>query len=687
MTDMNSDEILEVPDTPDRLQQSKYHVSSSIVGRDGTMAAANPSPQRKFRIRFKNNSVQGSSSQNNGCSILPAALDTDHIFKQAEAAQILELSKDYKAKFSLQKPDSTRISVDSEKRAGKHGFDQSRSISNNISCSVTGGRNPTFQVKDGEVGQQDAGHQSANFLDIGPGFPTIQVGKPGYRLCTRTTDKLKGVTGADVCPGSSSGEVKGDLITNKVIAGPTSPLRVFPRRHVGQKRLVRNGCISPSNIAKTDAKVNEKQEMCSLSEHLDHPHQPDAFDGGDVIDLTENSPIMTRQRSEVNNKLMSGHNMDTRAAKKLRTDRFGRTLVRQSKCHANNSSCSEVSLSGLNNNGKGIDCDILDSDQTGEANLRGVDLSTAGTYLNKNFSDISTEQGWRTTHNHTSKLPISFMGNITSSSGWESGSSTTRSNQNHGSAGGKHSSVSGANIIVPDKIGNKTIMLGRERRKQTSTSSHIGESSSAADEPREAQLESDELLARQLQEQLYNESARFAPTEEIDAIVAMSLQHEEDTHRTSRTLRRFQNHTRGARATRLSSYRNALRAELATANNMISRQRNTAPINLGLRAALARYPGALHIQPNIDLNDYDALLALDENNHQHTGASESQINNLPQSVVQSNSIEDPCSVCLENPSVGDTIRHLPCFHKFHKECIDEWLRRKKLCPVCKFGIN
>uniref|UniRef100_A0A804UME8 RING-type domain-containing protein n=1 Tax=Zea mays TaxID=4577 RepID=A0A804UME8_MAIZE len=658
MTDMNSDEILEVPDTPDRLQQSKYHVSSSIVGRDGTMAAANPSPQRKFRIRFKNNSVQGSSSQNNGCSILPAALDTDHIFKQAEAAQILELSKDYKAKFSLQKPDSTRISVDSEKRAGKHGFDQSRSISNNISCSVTGGRNPTFQVKDGEVGQQDAGHQSANFLDIGPGFPTIQVGKPGYRLCTRTTDKLKGVTGADVCPGSSSGEVKGDLITNKVIAGPTSPLRVFPRRHVGQKRLVRNGCISPSNIAKTDAKVNEKQEMCSLSEHLDHPHQPDAFDGGDVIDLTENSPIMTRQRSEVNNKLMSGHNMDTRAAKKLRTDRFGRTLVRQSKCHANNSSCSEVSLSGLNNNGKGIDCDILDSDQTGEANLRGVDLSTAGTYLNKNFSDISTEQGWRTTHNHTSKLPISFMGNITSSSGWESGSSTTRSNQNHGSAGGKHSSVSGANIIVPDKIGNKTIMLGRERRKQTSTSSHIGESSSAADEPREAQLESDELLARQLQEQLYNESARFAPTEE-----------------------------RGARATRLSSYRNALRAELATANNMISRQRNTAPINLGLRAALARYPGALHIQPNIDLNDYDALLALDENNHQHTGASESQINNLPQSVVQSNSIEDPCSVCLENPSVGDTIRHLPCFHKFHKECIDEWLRRKKLCPVCKFGIN
>lgn len=422
--------------------------------------------------------------------------------------------------------------------------------------------------------------------------------------------------------------------------------------------------------------------------------------------------------------------------KKLRTERTGKTSTPQSEYHANSGNSSEVSLSGRYNRGKGISSDVLDSDQIGEANVKRVCINGAGTssIINNNNSDINAEQGWRTTHNHTSKLPMPFMGKATSSSGQESGPSAP-SNPDHGSAEGSNSSISGATITVPDRMRNKTIIIGRGRRKQTSTS-HPGESSSALYEPRgsflpsktahrnhashqhnvpvitiddvspqsrpsssgysnetsvdptvQAQLESDELLARQLQEQLYNESPRFAQTEEFDAAVAMTLQNEEDAHRTSRPVRRFQSTTRGARASRLSSYRNAIRAELARSSNMIPRMQSSAPITLGLGAVLPRYHGAPHIQPNIDLNDYDALLALDENNHQHTGASENQINNLPQSVVQSNSIEEPCAVCLENPTVGDTIRHLPCFHKFHKECIDEWLRRKKLCPICKSDIR
>lgn len=38
-------------------------------------------------------------------------------------------------------------------------------------------------------------------------------------------------------------------------------------------------------------------------------------------------------------------------------------------------------------------------------------------------------------------------------------------------------------------------------------------------------------------------------------------------------------------------------------------------------------------------NDYEMLLALDDNNHQHAGATVHQINNLPQSTVQVGEVE------------------------------------------------
>ncbi|RYR66546.1 hypothetical protein Ahy_A03g012562 [Arachis hypogaea] len=61
------------------------------------------------------------------------------------------------------------------------------------------------------------------------------------------------------------------------------------------------------------------------------------------------------------------------------------------------------------------------------------------------------------------------------------------------------------------------------------------------------------------------------------------------------------------------------------------------------------------------------LLALDEQNHQHTGASSNQINSLPESTIQNDNFAEACAIFLETPGKGEIIRHLPCLHKFHKD--------------------
>ncbi|GJQ08246.1 hypothetical protein GpartN1_g37.t1 [Galdieria partita] len=42
-----------------------------------------------------------------------------------------------------------------------------------------------------------------------------------------------------------------------------------------------------------------------------------------------------------------------------------------------------------------------------------------------------------------------------------------------------------------------------------------------------------------------------------------------------------------------------------------------------------------------------------------------------------------CAICLEPFHDGECLRILPCFHQFHIDCIDPWLKRKGTCAVCK----
>ncbi|KAG7653075.1 Zinc finger RING-type [Arabidopsis suecica] len=244
------------------------------------------------------------------------------------------------------------------------------------------------------------------------------------------------------------------------------------------------------------------------------------------------------------------------------------------------------------------------------------------------------------------------------------------------------------------------------------------------------QMEADEILARELQEQLYQEETLIRH-QQIDENIARLLEQEENSRRASssrssstrstrnsntiaanrggrsRLEARLQQHSSRRRLnppqarapvrapTRGRGYRlGRASASLHTALNL------SFPYDMGIETRMDLLEGLenaighsittnslLHMDRDFTEDDYELLLALDENNHRHGGASAHRINNLPESTVQNDNFQETCVICLETPKIGDTIRHLPCLHKFHKDCIDPWLGRSKSCPVCKSSVT
>ena len=43
-----------------------------------------------------------------------------------------------------------------------------------------------------------------------------------------------------------------------------------------------------------------------------------------------------------------------------------------------------------------------------------------------------------------------------------------------------------------------------------------------------------------------------------------------------------------------------------------------------------------------------------------------------------------CPICLSKYQPKNTLKALPdCFHYFHSDCLDEWLRLNATCPLCR----
>ena len=68
------------------------------------------------------------------------------------------------------------------------------------------------------------------------------------------------------------------------------------------------------------------------------------------------------------------------------------------------------------------------------------------------------------------------------------------------------------------------------------------------------------------------------------------------------------------------------------------------------------------------------------------GLSPSQLDRLPCCEYRVEMLpslaEDGCVICQCSVNEGDAVRLLRCGHGFHRECVDQWLQRRSVCPLC-----
>ncbi|XP_016507202.1 uncharacterized protein LOC107824910 isoform X1 [Nicotiana tabacum] len=521
---------------------------------------------------------------------------------------------------------------------------------------------------------------------------------------------------------------------------------VYSPRVIGQKRLVRNGCISPHNIAKakkpavkedngvlthglTGTSLMASTAVTSLDgakELMSKNGISSTLKGKEVI--THSSPSKEHETAHpYSRRLISvdekaketsdssrdaSRSFDESGGWRSTRNRSGnmnlslssahRTLDKDSACFVTHSSGSRVTRRDDASN---------DHDSASIRHVSGESAEPKESVLGPQRTAVNTvkkrlKQGpAASSHGECSTSASDDLDIILLAS--PESRINTRSTRNR-----NHVSIGVESVIDVDSPSSTIRYEG----------SHVVCSSSRNDDARTRQLEADERLARELQEQLYNEVPSLG-VGEINGDVALALAQEDLLHASSggenqlsnlsgslvANIRRRQSRNASITSRRASQAR-------ASSSNRMSRLRSRFPgqprtvsssrgrnslfppnMDVDMRMHILETLEAfsnmdvdgnlLQTQRDFNENDYEMLLALDENNHQHGGASVRQINDLPQSTVQNESLQEACAVCLETPTVGDVIRHLPCLHKFHKDCIDPWLRRKASCPVCKCSIT
>ncbi|CDY13429.1 BnaA03g51470D [Brassica napus] len=112
-----------------------------------------------------------------------------------------------------------------------------------------------------------------------------------------------------------------------------------------------------------------------------------------------------------------------------------------------------------------------------------------------------------------------------------------------------------------------------------------------------------------------------------------------------------------------------------------------------LLGGLSFYDQHRDMRLDIDNMSYEELLALEERiGTVRTALTEEAISkSLKTSIYQikpcDHKEDAKCSICQEEYTIGDEVGRLHCEHTYHLKCVQEWLRMKSWCPICKTSAD
>lgn len=719
---MDTEQVFNVPDTPDRLAKQNMN-GRGFIKKQSDSAVASHSGKTDFLDEGSRNLLRGRSTLviDDVQSGRPSSQPVKKPFTSNKSNSELDFtnssgntssSKNLFRRMDVDKTgnDENKNSLHWQRKEGKGKALWTSTSRGNDVVDLTEQSGPAkVQQKAFPNGASERIHSG----EIRKGSISANGFSPLHSIAnssTMTPNAYKGKERMDAtCKGGSGIDrgkgISGDSVPNigKSLVSITSP------RVRGPKRLVRNGCISPHITEKANW-LAENHSNSSTDVQIDKGAPESDFSSSLIRELIaedDNSQrrklfpskepgTETARHSLTSNEEVSGtSNANGWRSTRNRTkdvnpplSDLGQLL---SRTKSDPRSVSQQNENSMARRGNGSASRNRLGDGYHVGNGYGCSAAASTFIKRQKHNSDSSNHGEAST---SVDSDIMFLG-----SSLEPSNSRSTSSRN---------SRSILNPIIEIEEFSPELRSGSRNRLHSTSDSDSN--------ARERQLEADEMLARELQEQLYNE-APGGGNGEIDAHIALALQQEETSQRTFSSggpvisnfnrqshARSSQNppirrgtQARGRGSTRLTRLRSRLPSQSTRTSHRERRAIFPPDMDLDMRMhileALEAFSdrgvtGNFHPAENdFNINDYETLLALDENNHQHGGASLDRINMLPLSTVQGNNYDETCAICLDTPTTGDTIRHLPCLHKFHKDCIDPWLRRRTSCPVCKCSIT